>query len=153
MSRVHLPRIVVAVLIVLCAAPAARPQSAENPCELLQAAEIVKHFRSPVNPGERAGNVCRWRASKGPGSVVLQMHSTGGPTIYARDSKLLGVDEQVKGIGDEAYRSGLIIGARSGDRFFSLTVAPNVGGGPMPRAADAVALARLVAGAWWGAKR
>lgn len=118
-----------------------------DPCSILTAQQVESALKVAVGPGIRTARVCRWRPSQGPGSVTLQIHATSGRAVYDNERKVLGVDEVLKGIGEEAFRSGLVVCARSGDRFFSLALAPNMSG-PMPLPPDAIALAKTVAAKW-----
>ena len=69
------------------------------------------------------------------------------PILLASTALILGSSATLSGIGDRAFRSGMIIGIHKGDRYVAVAVAPNIGSGPMARFADAEALARDVVAA------
>jgi hypothetical protein len=112
-----------------------------DPCALISRGRAREALHSPVEAGVRSGNSCKWKATTGPGSVVIQI-SSNGQALYDRQLKLLGSEETLTELGDAAFRSGSIVGVRSGDRYVAITVAPNIGEGELAKPADAVQLAR-----------
>jgi hypothetical protein len=124
--------------------PRPAAEQGPDPCGYLQQAEVGRALEVDVGAGQRSGRVCKWKPRSGPGSATLQVHHSDGQRIYDHERELLGVDEELSEIGDEAFRSGLVVGVRKGERFFSLALAPSIGG-PMPKPPNAIELARQVA--------
>jgi len=116
-------------------------------CALFTRERAAQALKSPVQAGERLGKGCKWKAETGPGSVTIEVTETGGASVYDHELQLLGSDATLAGIGDRAFRSGMIVGVHKGERYIAIGVAPNIGSGPMARFADAEALARDVVAA------
>jgi hypothetical protein len=113
-----------------------------DPCALVSRVRAGEALHSAVQDGVRSGNACKWKATTGPGSVVIEVTPTGGAAAFEREKKLLGPGEAVADLGTAAFQSGNIVGVHAGDRYVSIAVAPNIGQGPLAKPADAVLLAK-----------
>lgn len=125
-------------------AKAAPADEGPDPCALVTRDRAATALKSPVAEGARSGRVCKWLAEDGPGSVVVEITPKKGSEVYDHELGLLGSDATLSGIGDRAFRSGMIIGVHAGERYVSIAVAPNIGHPPMAKPADVEAFARDV---------
>lgn len=113
-----------------------------DPCALVSRVRAGEALHSPVQDGVRSGNACKWKATTGPGSVVIEITGKDGAAVYAHEKELLGSDEDIADLGTAAFLTGNIVGVHVGDRYVSVAVAPNIGQGPVAKPADAVQLAK-----------
>lgn len=66
--------------------------------------------------------LCRL-ASADSASFVVERVLTGGADRYDQQSNLLGVEEELSGVGDRAFRSGYIYGVQLGEQYVAVTFA------------------------------
>ncbi len=125
-------------------AKAAAADDGPDPCALATRERAATALKSPVAEGVRSGNACKWKAETGPGSVTIEITPTKGAEVYDHELGLLGSDATLSGIGDRAFRSGMIIGVHKDERYIAIGVAPNIGQGPMAKPPEAEAFARDV---------
>ena len=123
-------------------AKAAPVADGPDPCALISRVRAGEALHSAVQDGVRSGNTCKWKATTGPGSVVIQLTPTGGAAVFEHEKNLLGPGEAVADLGTAAFVTGNIVGVHAGDRYVSIGVLPNIGQGPLAKPADAVLLAK-----------
>lgn len=56
-------------------------------------------------------------------SFVVERVLEGGADQYDQQVNLLGVDEELSGLGDRAFRSGYIYGVQLGEQYVAITFA------------------------------
>ena len=118
------------------------PQAADlDPCALLTIEEVTSLMGGAVN-AERNGDQCRWKPASGPGSVTLNIVRKNGQEHLAQQKKFLGSDEELNGIGNQAFRSGLMYGVQVGSQYVGVVIAPNFPK-PAPKPEAATELVKL----------
>ena len=116
----------------------------DSACELLQGIDAEALLDEPVGDAYMSKpSRCQMEGSEAQSTAALELYVTspGGATDFEYQKRLKGVDNEISGLGDDAFQTGGYVHVLVGDDEFSLVVIRS------PLSHDAVALDELVAAA------
>jgi hypothetical protein len=123
------------------------PYAWESACDLLVGVDIVGLVGEKLGPPyESKGGRCQLAAAKAGSAASLELYITspGGADDFAYQKDLQGVDEEISGLGDDAFISGDYLNALVGDNEISLVVEREPSTHLPPTTDEVVAAARVI---------
>jgi hypothetical protein len=93
-------------------------------CDLLDRAVAEAVVGGALEVQVDRPDICKLVLTGTPGSLVLEVTLGNGADTYEHELALLGMDQEVAGLGERAFRSGNILAWELGDAYLALTVIP-----------------------------
>jgi hypothetical protein len=102
----------------------AEPGLVAGACDLLDRAAAEAVVGGALEVQVDRPEICKLVLAGTPGSLVLEITLGNGADTYDHELALLGLDQEVAGLGERAFRSGNILAWELGDAYLALTVIP-----------------------------
>jgi hypothetical protein len=101
----------------------------EEVCPLLEGVDVDGLLGEEGGEPQPSSGVCRIRPASedSSGNLQLVVNTDRGGSNFDRQKELFGVDSEVDGLGDEAFRSGAYLFVRTGDTLVFMQVVRDAG--------------------------